>query len=62
MIIENYFTIMDFVDTFDLHLNILRKFFGVKIKLNGGGTVSPSSKYEIQRLVLANFHSVSDLS
>lgn len=30
--------------------------------LNGGGTVDPVSKYEIQSFVLANFHSVSDFS
>ena len=30
--------------------------------LNGGGTVPPSSKYEIQSLLRANFHSVSALS
>ena len=30
--------------------------------LNGGGTVPPSSKYEIHNLLLANFHSMSAFS
>ena len=30
--------------------------------LKGGGTVPPSSKYEIHNLLLANFHSMSAFS
>ena len=40
----------------------LRSAFGVGMMLKGGGTVAPVSKYEIQSLVRANFHSVSDFS
>ena len=40
----------------------LHKAFGVGMMLKGGGTVAPVSKYEIQSLVRANFHSVSDFS
>lgn len=35
---------------------------GVGAMLNGGGSVPPSSKYDIHKCERANFHSVSDRS
>ena len=45
-----------------MHPSSRRTDLVVGTRLKGGGTVEPVSKYEIQSLVRANFHSVSAFS